>query len=450
MAAFALALFVAVSGVLTGNLDHTLRAQAQQVAGSYDFGGAETQGDSAGQHVDIGAIDQFATAGIFIETFDARGRPLARSSNLGPCRLPVRADVGALLRTNPRFWTGALSGTALQVYSLPVLRAGHPVGLVLVAASVQGITTTTHTLLFVLVGGGLATVALAVLGSGLLVRHGLRVLDEMATLAEGINAQRLDRRLDLRNPPREVARLAATFDGMLDRLHEAFAAQRRFVADASHELRTPLAIIRGRSEVLLLKPRLDDETREGLAMLRDEAGRMGRLVANLLLLARGDEARAIDRRPVELDVLLLEVAWQVRGLAPTARVTIGREDRAQVLGDVDLLKQVLLNLVDNAIAYTPTGGQIELSLVVADGMARLAVRDNGPGIAPEELTHIFERFYRPDHARSRRTGGAGLGLAIASWIAEAHDGRVEVESRVGHGTTFTLVLPISNHSLTIS
>jgi signal transduction histidine kinase len=170
---------------------------------------------------------------------------------------------------------------------------------------------------------------------------------------------------------------------------------------------------------------------------------MGRLVANLLLLARGDEARAIARRPVELDVLLLEVARQARALAQGVSVTLSHEDQALVRGDADLLKQLLLNLVDNALTYTPPGGHVDLALSVADGQARLAVRDTGPGIAPADLARIFERFYRLDRARSRRSGGAGLGLAIARWIAEAHGGRIEVQSTVGQGSTFTVVLPLA-------
>jgi signal transduction histidine kinase len=171
-------------------------------------------------------------------------------------------------------------------------------------------------------------------------------------------------------------------------------------------------------------------------------------VANLLLLARADEARTIDRRPVELDVLLLEVARQARALAQGVTVTIGHEDQAVVRGDADLLKQLVLNLVDNPLTYTPPGGRVDLALYVADGHARLAVRDTGPGIAPADLTRIFERFYRLDRARSRRSGGPGLGLAIARWIAAAHGGRIDVEITVGLGSTFAVVLPLSNRSVT--
>ena len=442
MAAFALYLYAAVHSALIGDLDRSLRVQAQQVAVSYDFGAPEAGGNGNGQHTDIGAIDQFTTGGVFVETFDAQGRLRARTSNLGRRSLSLPAPAATLLRTPPRSFTQAAPGDSLRVYSYPARSGGQLVGLVVVAASLHETTTTLQTLLTLLVGGSLVVVVLAALGSGLLVRRGLHPLDEMAGLIEGINARRLDQCLALRDAPSEVARLARSFDAMLERLREAFAAQRRFVADASHELRTPLATIRGRSEVLLLDPTLDGETREGITMMRDEAARMGRLVANLLLLARGDEGYAIDRRPVELDVLLLEVARQARALAHGVTVSLGHEDQAIVRGDADLLKQVLLNLVDNAIAYTPAGGRIELSLHVVGKQARLAVSDSGPGIAPDDLARIFERFYRPDRARSRRGGGAGLGLAIARGIAQAHGGDVEVASVVGRGSIFTLVLPL--------
>jgi len=449
MIAFALFLYLTVRGALTGDLERTLRVQAQQVAASFDFGGPEAGADGSGQHVDISAVDQFATAGLFVETFDARGRLLARSSNLGRLSLPGVARAAALVRATPDdYATEAVPGGEVRVYSMAAVRGGHTVGLVRVAASLDVVTRTTQTLLGLLVAGTLGLVLLVILGSGVAVRRGLRPLEQMATVTEGITAHHLDQRLILRNPPAEVARLAATFDAMLDRLDAAFATQRRFVADASHDLRTPLATLHGRSEVLLLNPDLDAETRAGLLLIRAEAARLGRLVANLLLLARGDEGQPLDRRPVDLDVLLLEVAHQARAQAQGVTVTLGHEDQAQVLGNADLLKQALLNLVDNALTYTPPGGQVVLSLTVSTAQVQVAVRDSGPGIAPDDVEHIFERFYRTDQARSRHSGGAGLGLSIVRWIAEAHGGGVTVKSAVGAGSTFTLALPLSHHSPT--
>jgi two-component system OmpR family sensor kinase len=376
---------------------------------------------------------------------------LARSQNLGGLRLPDEAHAASLVHAAPQLYTRPVPGGRLRVYSLPAVRDGHRVGLVLLAASLDEVTATSRTPLVLLVAGGLGVTLLAVGGGSVLVRRGLRPLGEMAAVAERITAQQLDQRLMLHDPPAEVARLARTFDAMLGRLHEAFAAQRRFVADASHELRTPLATLHGRSEVLLLDPALDPDTRAGLLILRDESARMGRLVANLLLVARGDEDLAINRRPVELDLVLLDVAQQARTLASErgVTVTLGQEDRAAMLGDADLLKQAILNLVENAIAHTPPGGQVELSLAVANGSAHLAVHDTGQGIAANHLPHLFERFYRADPARSRHTGGAGLGLSIVRWIVEAHGGHVAVESVAGHGSTFTIVLPLSDQTLTV-
>jgi len=449
LGAFAAYAYVAVTATLTADLDQTLRLQAEQIAATSDFVAPEFPGAVAPRPGELGVVAHVAQAGIVVEAFDPRGHVTERSDTLGPQLLATPAEALALAAGPPRLYTRPFAGGPLRVYSLPARRAGRLVGVVVVAAPLRHITAATRTVLALLVAGGLGLAAVTVLGSSLLVRRGLRPLEEMARVAEGITARRFERRLHLRHPPAEIARLARTFDAMLDRLHDAFAAQRRFVADAAHELRTPLMTIRGRSDVLLLDPALDGPARAGVTLMRDEAARMGRLVANLLLLARGDEGRAIDRRPVELDALLLEVAQHAHTRARGVTVTIGHEDQAVVWGDADLLKQLALNLVDNALTYTPAGGHVELSLFVADGWARLSVRDTGPGIAAADLGRIFERFYRVDLARSRHTGGAGLGLAIARWIAEAHGGRIEVDSALGRGSTFTLVVPLSNETIAI-
>jgi signal transduction histidine kinase len=168
---------------------------------------------------------------------------------------------------------------------------------------------------------------------------------------------------------------------------------------------------------------------------------MGRLVTDLLALARADAGQLLARRPLMLDAILVDVYQQARHQSPRVRLAIGELEQVEILGDPDRLKQLLSNLVDNACRYTPAGGSVTLGLVEQDGVALLSVHDTGPGIPPDALPHIFERFYRADHARSREVGGTGLGLAISRVIAEAHGGRIEVESRVGAGSTFTVHLP---------
>jgi len=241
----------------------------------------------------------------------------------------------------------------------------------------------------------------------------------------------------------EVDRLAITFNEMLQRLENLFSTQQRFLADVSHELRTPLTIIRG--NLALLKQGDPAANEETLRTIDAESERMSRLLADLLLLAQSDAGASVSNRtPVELDTLLLDVYRQARVMAAARdgqlKITLGEEDQALVEGDPDRLKQLLLNLVDNAIKYTPSG-EVKLSLIKHDGQVGLRVADTGMGIPTEDLPHIFERFYRVDKARSREKGGTGLGLSIADWIAKAHGGFIQVESQPGKGSTFTIWLP---------
>jgi signal transduction histidine kinase len=226
---------------------------------------------------------------------------------------------------------------------------------------------------------------------------------------------------------------------MLGRLEGLFTTQQRLVADVSHELRTPLTTIRGNIDLLRRGAAKDPQARqETLGAIEVEVTRMSRMVADLLLLAQADAGIELKKKPVELDTLLLEVYRQGQLMANGIEVKLGHEDQAVVMGDADRLRQLLLNLVDNAIKYTPAGGEVRLSLYHKQGWVQVAVRDTGMGIFPEDLPHIFERFYSTD--RARRRGGTGLGLSIAKWIAEAHGGHLTVESEVGKGSTFTVWL----------
>ncbi len=244
-------------------------------------------------------------------------------------------------------------------------------------------------------------------------------------------------------PTDEVGQLTATVNDMLGRLEASFETQQRLVADVSHELRTPLTTIQGNLD-LLRRGAADDPGMRGeaLAAIGNETVRMRRLINDLLLLAQADAGLQLQLQPVELDTLLLDVyrQGQVISQGTGVRVRLGAEDQAVVMGDGDRLRQLLLNLVDNAIKYTPSGGDVTLTLKRQAGWVQVTVSDTGCGIPPEDLPHIFERFYRADRSRTR-PGGAGLGLSIAKWVAEAHGGELEVESEVGQGTIFTLYLP---------
>jgi signal transduction histidine kinase len=247
------------------------------------------------------------------------------------------------------------------------------------------------------------------------------------------------------NESEEVAQLITAFNETLSRLEGLFTSQRRFIADVSHELRTPLTVIKG--EVSLMR-RIGQVDEESLTSVEGEVDRLTRLVGDLLILAQAESGRLpMDMRPVELDTILLEVFQQMRTLAgDKLQLHIAEIDQVQVTGDRDRLKQVLVNLISNAIQYTPAGGGVTLSLQKNNEQARLIVRDTGPGIPAQDLPHIFERFYRGERSRKRaagsQTSGFGLGLSIAYWIVRNHGGSIEVDSHEGQGTTFCIWLPL--------
>jgi signal transduction histidine kinase len=305
-----------------------------------------------------------------------------------------------------------------------------------------------------LVGASLVGIALATVGGWLLAGRALRPVDRITATAAAIATERatpsaLAARLDVPASGDEVARLAATFNQMLDRIEQAFAAQRRFIADASHELRTPLTAIRGNIDVLLRQATLDEmparaDTLEALADVRREASRMARLLEDLLTLARADAPAAdssLAREPVPLDEVARDALQTARGLATGQHLTLDAPAPVVVLADPDRLQQLVLILLENAIRHTPPDGTIAVTVERTGNDARLTVRDTGEGIAPEHLPHIFERFYRADTARDRSRGGTGLGLAIAQAMTRVYGGDIGVVSTPGQGSAFTVTLP---------
>jgi len=267
-------------------------------------------------------------------------------------------------------------------------------------------------------------------------------------ILDGIDAGRLDTRIQIDELQDELKNVAIAINGMLDRINDSYAAQARFVSDASHELRTPIAVIQGYANLLDRWGTEDEKTlMESVTAIKDEAESMKDLVEQLLFLARGDSNRInIVLEQVDLSELVEEVTNEFRLIDDSHDFNLDC-GKVEVAADRGLLKQALRILVDNAIKYTDKDGDIIISAAFDDGSARLAVSDSGIGINPEVLPNVFDRFVRADESRTRATGGAGLGLSIAQWIAARHNGHMEVLSREGIGTRITLVLPLAKEQV---
>ncbi|MBM3128733.1 MAG: HAMP domain-containing protein [Chloroflexi bacterium] len=447
---FAGLLYAVLSFSLFSEVDRRLQIRAADVENSLATA-LELQTDprifiSRGGRLTLPTADTFATPGVFVQIATLEGVALTRSENLGAQTLVVSpAALTQVTRGETVYANLTKDRVPLRVYIAPLTVRGQVLAAIVVAESLQGANDTLRRLAFLLIAGIAAGLLFAFGIGAVLAYHALAPIDRITQTAHTIaRANDLTRRIEAKATRDEVGRLAATFNAMLGRIEELFRAQQRFVADVSHELRSPLTAIRGNLD-LLRRGALDDpEARqETLAAIEAESARMQRLVQDLLLLAQADAGVPIEKRVVELDTLLLDVFRQARLNAGNVKVSLGSEDQVQVIGDADRLKQLFLNLMDNAIKYTPSGGAVTLSFARENDWVRVAVADTGVGIPAQDLPKIFDRFYRVDKARSREKGGTGLGLAICKWIVDAHNGRIEAQSEVGKGSVFTVWLPVS-------
>lgn len=399
-------------------------------------------------------FDVFSSPPIYVQAVNPEGVVRRTSSNLGGETLPELPDAIAAALQGDTVWRDVQTADAhLRVLSKPLALGGETIiGVLQVGTSLNNIDQTLHQLLTILGAAGLISIILSAGLGFFLADRALGPIDRITqTALEITRTDDLSRRIHQVGPQDEVGRLATTFNEMLERIDRLFRTQRRFLADVSHELRTPLTVIRGNLDVLRRANPAPEKGSgnghrqelldESLTAMEQEASRMGRLINDLLLLAQADAGVQLHQELVEIDCLLLDVCRQGQALANSVDLQLAAEDRALVKGDPDRLKQLLLNLVDNAVKYTPQGGQVSLGLARQDGWVRIDIADTGVGIPAEDLPHIFERFYRVDKARTRKHGGTGLGLSIARWIADAHGGYIDVESAVGEGTTFTVWLP---------
>jgi heavy metal sensor kinase len=286
------------------------------------------------------------------------------------------------------------------------------------------------------------TLGLAVLVGLFLAGRALQPMEAITRTAQQLSAGDLSRRIGLQGPNDEIKRLADTFDAMLSRLEASFRSQQNFVADASHELRTPLTILQSHADLALCDPKADPlECRRALEVVSSEARRLTRMVSGLLTLARADAGSlAVAPQPIDLAALCEETLCRLRPIAGDRALTYEGAPELVIEGDPDWLRQLLMDLVENAIHHTAADGSIRVATERVGDQVCLEVRDNGCGIAPEHLPYIFDRFYRADKARSRARGGAGLGLSIARWIVQRHGGAITIDSQPGFGTTVVVTL----------
>jgi heavy metal sensor kinase len=448
LAVFGTTLYALFSQSLWTHAEESARTRAGQLVSFVESSDQSSEQGTFFDLADPSVVERFSTDAMLIEITDARGRRISQSGELVGHSLAGESANQAALAGRTSLDRMSVPGLgSLLVYTTPIVRRGSIIGVVRVATPLAPLTEALDRLRWLLLAAGTGAVCVAVAGGYLLASLALAPVDRITTTAREIGAGALDRRLRLGGPNDEVRRLARAFDEMLDRIDETLERERRFTADAAHELRTPLTILKGELEVALRRDRAPEQYRQVLASMTQEVDRLVRLTEDLLTLARADVGGIpLAQQPVSLDEGVRWAEEQFRRVAEEKSITLRATGTTPLMvrGDADRLRQLLMNLVDNAIRYTPIGGHVTLTWDRQGHFARLAVSDTGSGIAPEDLPHLFERFYRADRARARAAGGTGLGLAIAKWIAEVHGGRIAVDSRPGYGTTATVWLPLAH------
>jgi heavy metal sensor kinase len=429
---FATAAYVMLSREMYGNLDESLRERVTELKGSLK------SGDSS--MLFAGNVSEL------VRFYDSNNNLVQK---LGPDIDLINIDglvESALLGQSSFMTANTQGGQEVRLYAAPLAADSVNHFAIVVGRNLGEIQDILSKFGYTLGISALVIIVLVGVGGAFLASRTLKPVDRMTGTAQHISESDLSQRIDV-NSEDELGRLASTLNKMIERLEVAFKRQRQFTADASHEMRTPLAVIEAESTLALEKERTVAEYRKSLELISREVDYMSEIIGKLLFLARSDAGK----EPLKIeDVNLFELITQlgadmdVLAREKGLNFNLGTIENVTVQGDKVKLRQMLLNIISNAIKFTPKGGNISTTLIKQKDKAIVTVTDTGIGIAPDHLPLIFERFYRVDKARSRSEGGSGLGLAIANQIAQAHKGKIEAESEVGKGSTFRLILPIVN------
>jgi two-component system OmpR family sensor kinase len=477
---FSAVLYLTLQSNLSSSMDQRLDVRADQIRREVtpSIGNLLQPEDIAPGQLDATLIE-FVQPGIYVQVLTARGAVIATPPNLVGGELPVPESSHQAMATNSRIFDRVPVGSGdanVRLLTVPIqhTRTGAVVGAVQVGESLAPLENTMLAVERLLLVTGLSALLLAVIVGYLLTHSALRPVASITRTARHIAATGDYRQRLQVSPPRlghgdELFFLAATFNDMIERLEHLLDSQRRLMADTSHELRNPITIIRGNLALLRRESVPDVTRREAVLEAEEESARMGRLVGDLLLLARADagELPTLNQQPVDMAELTNEVVERARPAAGTRELSVAVSGATTVIGDRDRLKQLVANLVDNAVRYTPADGHIDVrlrgapeidlqhesdsarsrtafELDISPATLELSVTDSGIGIGSTDLPHVFERFYRADKARSRAYGGSGLGLSIAAYIAQAHGGQISVASDgQNRGSTFVVRLPLA-------
>ena len=438
LVAFGAGIYFSFGNSLYNEVDDALSLSAEQVLASlYEDNGSIQMLTQDPNATHLAEFSAFTQRGITLIVLSSNGDILESVGPYSDSPMRVSASLSQPMLQTIR---ETERNDRIRVYTLPVLEGGHILGWI---QSMQGLGSAEETLdrlrTMFLVGTGLLSL-LAGFAGYFLAGRALTPIDEITNTARHISTADLSSRLGLPDTGDEVSRLANTFDDMLGRIESGFARERQFTSDASHELRTPLTAMKTILNFIREGERPPQDYRQALDDLAEETDRLQGLVENLLQLARGERGLKLQKEEIDLSLLLMDVADSLRPLAEEKDLTLTCELPPSLIiyGDTDQLIRLIVNLLDNAIKYSEQGS-VSLSAKQKDGNAIIEVSDTGIGIPAEHLPHIFKRLYTVDPARS--SGGAGLGLSIAQQIVQAHGGRIEVQSEVAKGSTFTVYLP---------
>lgn len=390
---------------------------------------------------------ELAVLDKFFQIFSPTGRITIQSPNVKSHDVPLsQTALETAFSGRATYESARFPGETLRLISVPIMYQGNLLNIVQVGTSLKPVEEALHRLLAVLLVSLPVALLASLAGGWFLAGRALRPVHAITEAAQKIAGGDLTQRLTVESTGDEIGRLAATFNNMIARLDVSFRQIRQFSSDASHELRTPLTVMKGETELVLRRPRDCEDYKSVLESNLEEIDRMTRIVDELLFLSRADMGEVkMASAPVRLEELIEDIHGQASllGQEQDVKVSMGSLDAATVLGDELRLRELLLNIVDNAVKYSKPGGTVEIGLQADREAVRLSVRDQGIGIRQEALGRIFDRFYRAEEARTHTNKGTGLGLAICAWIADIHHGRIEVESAPGVGSTFTIVLPLA-------